>query len=65
MSSSVRKQKNECENGVRNKQSTAYFPKKEQFLLPDTHKCEHVFVSKGKKCSFFRDFGVLCFLVHT
>ena len=36
------------------------FPKNEQFLPPDPdiNKC----VSRGKKCSFFGKFGVLCFL---
>ena len=33
----------------------------EHFLLPDTHT--YVYVSEGKKCSFFEKFGVLCFLV--
>ena len=36
------------------------FLKNEDFLPPDTHT--YVCVSGGKKCSFFREFGVLCFL---
>ena len=38
------------------KQSMLNFPKNEHFFSPDTH------VSEGKKYSFFRKFGVLCFL---
>ena len=34
--------------------------KKKHFLPPDTHT--HVCVSEGKKCLFFGNFGVLCFL---
>ena len=37
------------------------FRKNEHFLPPDTHTC--LCVSRGKKCSFSRKFGVLCFLV--
>ena len=37
---------------VTRKQTTPNFPKNEHFLSP-----------WGKKCSFFRKFGVLCFLV--
>ena len=43
------------------KQSTPNFPKNEHFLPRDTHTC--VCVSGGKKCSFFRKFGMLCFLI--
>ena len=41
--------------GVTRKQSTPNFPKSKHFLSP----C----VSRGKKCSFFGKFGMLCFLV--
>ena len=34
------------------------FPKNKHFLPPDTH----TFVSGGKKCLFFGNFGVVCFL---
>ena len=44
--------------GVSRKQSTPKFLKNKHFLPPDTHRC----LSGGKKCSFFRNFGVLCFL---
>ena len=44
--------------GVSRKQSTLKFPKNKHFLPPDTHTC----VSGGKKCLFFGNFGVLCFL---
>ena len=43
------------------KQSTSNFPKKKNFLPPDTHR--DVWVSGGKKCSFFGKFDVLCSLV--
>ena len=46
---------------VTKKQSTPNFPKNEHFLSPDTQT--YVFVSGGKKCSFFGKFCVLCFLV--
>ena len=46
--------------GVSRKQSTPNFSKNEHFLPPDTYT--YVCVSGGKKCSFFRKFGVLCFL---
>ena len=46
--------------GVSRKQSAPKFPKNNYFLPPDTHT--HVYVSGGKKCLFFRNFGVLCFL---
>ena len=42
------------------KQSKPNFPKNEHFLPPDTHT--YVCVLGGKKCSFFRKFGVLCLL---
>ena len=45
---------------VSRKQSTPNFPKIEHFLPPDTHT--YVYVSGGKKCSFFGKFGVLYFL---
>ena len=46
--------------GVSRKQSTPKFPKNKPFLPPDTHT--YVCVSGGKKCLFFGNFGVLCFL---
>ena len=46
--------------GVSRKQSTSNFPKKEPFLPLDPRK--YVYVSEGKKCSFFGKFDVLCFL---
>ena len=46
--------------GVSRKQSTPKFPKNNYFLPPDTHT--YVCVSGGKKCLFFGNFGVLCFL---
>ena len=49
----------ESQSGGNRKQSTQNFPKNEHFLPPDTHVC----VSRGKKCSFFGKFAVLCFLV--
>ena len=36
------------------------FPKNKHFLPPGTYT--HVCVSGGKKCLFFGNFGVLCFL---
>ena len=46
--------------GVSRKQSMPKFPKNKHFLPPDTNTC--VCVSGGKKCLFFGNFGVLCFL---
>ena len=46
--------------GVSREQSAPYFLKNKHFLPPDTYMC--VYVSGGKKCSFFGKFGVLCFL---
>ena len=45
---------------ISTKQSTPNFPKNEHILPPDTHT--YVCVSRGKKCSIFGKFGVLCFL---
>ena len=45
---------------VSRKQSKPKFPKNKHFLPPDTHT--YVCVSGGKKCLFFGNFGVLCFL---
>ena len=42
-------------------QSKPHFPKNERFLPPDTHT--YVYVSGGKKRSFFGKLGVLCILV--
>ena len=49
------------EKGVTRKQSRSNFPKNEHFLPPDRHT--GVFVSGGKKCSFFRKFDLLGLLV--
>ena len=46
--------------GVSRKQSMPNFPKNEHFLHPDTHT--YMYVSGGKKCSFFGTFSVLFFL---
>ena len=46
--------------GVSRKQSAPGFPKNEHLSPPDKHT--HVCVSGGKKCEFFGQFGVLCFL---
>ena len=46
--------------GVSRKQSTPKFLKNKHFLPPDTHT--YVFVLGGKKCLFYGNFGVLCFL---
>ena len=55
--SSVIKQKGESlKRGVSRKQSMPKFPKNKHFLPPDTH------VSVGKKCLFFGNFCMLCFL---
>ena len=45
---------------IKVKPSWSEFPKNKHFLPPDTHT--HVCVSGGKKCSFFGNFGMLCFL---
>ena len=46
---------------VTRKQRKENFSKNELFLSPDTHR--YVCVSGGKKCSFFRKFVMLYFLV--
>ena len=46
--------------GISRKQSTPKFPKNKHSLPPDTHT--YVCVSGGKKCLYFGNFGVLCFL---
>ena len=46
--------------GVSRKQSMPKFPENKHFLPPDTHT--YVCVSGDKKCFFFGNFGVLCFL---
>ena len=51
--------------GLSRKQSTPNFPRNEHFLPPDTHTYVCVSgrcVSGGKKCSFFEQFGVFCFI---
>ena len=45
--------------GVSRKQGTPIFAKNKYFLPPDTHT--YVYVSGGKKCSFFVKFGAFCF----
>ena len=67
-------QKVESQNGCYKKTKHAKFSQKRTFLtdvtkfilpqvyLPlDTYMC--LYISGGKKCSFFRKFGLLCFLV--
>ena len=60
--SSKKWQKGESQNGCFKKKSTQSFPKNEHFLPPDTHT--YVCVWRGKKCLFFRKFGVLFSLKH-
>ena len=57
---SVLKQKGESLNGCFKKAKHAKISEKQTFLTPDTHTS--VCVSGGKKCLFFGNFGVLCFL---
>ena len=57
---SVIRQKGDLKTGVSRKQSTPKFTKNKHFLPPDTHT--YVCVSGGKKCLFFGNFGVLCYL---
>ena len=45
---------------VTRKQSTPNFRKNKHVLPPNTHM--YVCISESKKCSFFEEFGVLCFL---
>ena len=59
-SSSVIRRKGESQSGVPRKQNMPNFPKNEHFLPPDTHT--YVRVSGEKKCSFFGNFDVPCFL---
>ena len=47
---------------VSRKQITPKIPKNEHFLHPDMHTTRTCACQGGKKCSFFRKFGVLCFL---
>ena len=63
----LRKARNKCRktrkadpSTVSRKQSTPSFSKMEHLLPPDTHT--NMYISGGKKCSFFGKFGVLCFL---
>ena len=58
--SSLISQKGESQSSVSRKQRKPHFPKNEHFLPPDTHT--YMCVSRGKKCSFFGKFGMLCFL---
>ena len=46
---------------VTRKQRMTNFAKNLHFLPPDTHM--YVWLSGDKKCLFFKQFGVLCFLV--
>ena len=57
VSSVIRQKRANLKTGVSRKQSTPKFPKNKHFL-PHTYVC----VSGGKKCLFFGNFGVLCFL---
>ena len=58
--SSVVRQKGKSQKGVSRKQSTPKFPKNKHFLPSDTY--EYLCVPGGKKCLFFGNFGVFCFL---
>ena len=58
--SSVIRQKGESQNGCFKKAKQAKISEKQTFLPPDTYT--YVCVSGGKKCLFFGNFGVLCFL---
>ena len=59
-SSSVIRRKGESQNGCFKKTKHTKFFEKRTFLPSDTPP--YVCVSGGKKCSFFENFGVLCFL---
>ena len=54
-------QKGKSKTGVTREQRPSNFPENQYFLPPDTHTC--VCISGGKKCFFFRQFDVICFLV--
>ena len=57
--SSAIRQKIEYQNGCYKKTKHAKFSEEQACLTPpDTHT--HVCVLGGKKCSFFRKFGVFC-----
>ena len=58
--SSVIRQKGESQKGCFKKTKHAKFSENEHFFPSDKHT--YVYVSGGKKCSFFIKFGVLCFL---
>ena len=58
--SSVIRQKGEFQNGCFKKRKHAKFSEERTFLNPLKRTC----VSRGKKCSFFGKFGVLCFPEH-
>ena len=61
--SSAIRQNGESQNGCYKKTKHAKFSEKRVFLTPDTFT--YLYVSRGKKRSFFGKFGVLCFLVTT
>ena len=58
--SSVIRQKGESQNGYFKKAKHAKISEKLKFLIPDMHT--FVYVSGGKKCLFFGNFGMVCFL---
>ena len=58
--SSVIRQKSESQNGCFKKTKHVKFSEKRTFLPPDKHM--YGCVSRGKKCSFFGKFEVLCVL---
>ena len=65
ISLSVIKQKRESQNGGNKKTKHAKFFEK-RTLPPDRHTYVYVYVRvriSGYECSFFGQFGVLCFLV--
>ena len=57
----VIKQKGKSQNGCDKKTKHAKISENQHFLLPDTHT--HVYVSGGKKFSFFGKFRELYFLL--
>ena len=65
-SSSVLKQKGECQSGGNKKTKRVIYSKKWTFLYPWYADVRvHLFVSRGKKCLFFGKYDVFCFLVNS
>ena len=59
LKSSAITQKGESQEGCYRKPSTPIFSKNDHFLPPDPHT--HMYISGGKKCSFFGKFGFVFF----